>query len=277
MKVIEVERRAVEEPLLYQPVPVLEANVHSPTILVEGDDPVMLVDRYAGDLAAYRRAVLAYPIEPAGTRRGGGVANASRIFGYSGANALLRRMGCMACLAASEAPEAHAAICGAADTLADQLMDRLPGRAEADRVMVRAKVLPEWLLGKRSPWSSGVVNRTSPLPYHRDRNNFSAWSAMVCLRRGVRGGYLHLPEYDVTVECRDGDVVFFNGGDIIHGVTPMRKQQPDGYRYTSVYYPVRKMGRCLPFAEEVARARRSRSIAEDTLLARQRDEGLLQL
>lgn len=277
MNTIELKRRPVDRALLYSGVPAMEATVRSSTTVIDADTGLaaLVTIPFPADLGQYRRAARAYPIQANGTRRGGGVANASRTFGYLARSGIFRRACCMACSGALEAPQAHEVICSAAGDLAAMLAELQPERAEADLQLVKANVHSDWLMTPTSPWSSGVLNRTSPLPYHRDRNNFPAWSAMVVLRRGVRGGHLHVPEYDIVVECRDGDVVYFAGSDLMHGVTPMTKTTPDSYRLTAVYYPVASMAGCLPFEEEVVRGQRNRSDSEDSLVERQRREGTL--
>ncbi len=125
-----------------------------------------------------------------------------------------------------------------------------------------AEPRPDWRLGDHTAWTSGVVNRTSKLPYHRDRGNFPVWSAMPVVRRGVTGGHLHLPEYGATIACRDGWAVFFGGWQLVHGVTPMRLTAPDGYRYSIVYYSLRAMRDCATTAVETRQAWAKRTARE---------------
>jgi hypothetical protein len=126
-------------------------------------------------------------------------------------------------------------------------------------------VLPDWRLTEASLWTSGVINKESSLPYHRDGNNFDAWSVMPVVRRGVRGGHLHLPEFDMVVPCRDGYSVMFYGKRIVHGVTPMAKTMPDAYRVSVVYYALRGLKNCHTYAEETAYAARRRTERETEL------------
>jgi hypothetical protein len=130
------------------------------------------------------------------------------------------------------------------------------------------EVLPEWRLAPGSLWTSGVINYVSQLPYHRDGNNFDAWSVMPVLRYGVRGGYLHIPEYGIVAPCRNGQVVAFYGKRVVHGVTPMRRLRPDGYRISCVYYALRGLRNCAEYAVEVGRARRRRTERERSLAER---------
>ena len=280
MRELTARRRPVDaDALLRTGAPPADPNVHAPALVrdAESGEPVLLTVPYGGDVAAYRRAALTYTTGRGLTvARAGGIRNIARVFGYMGRNPTMRRQGCRACAGATEAPAEHAVIAGAAATLAAQLRAVLPERAAADAVLVQEAVKPDWLMSPDAWWSSGVVNRTSPMAYHRDGNNFRAWSAMVVVRRMVRGGHLHVPEYDLVVNCRDGDVVYFAGWDLIHGVTAMQRLQHDGYRVSAVYYPVRSMERCLPFAAELDYARGSRTEIEHGLVERQRALGTMQ-
>lgn len=247
--------------------------ISADTIVRDADtgEAAMLVTRTIVS-PVLRAALRAYPTTT--TVRSGGIRNTSRVFGFSGRRVMMKRSACRSCEGARALPSAHAAICGAADEFARLLRDRLPDRAARDEALVRSEVRPEWII-RDSWWTSGVVNLTSPLPYHFDGNNFDAWSAMLVVRRGVRGGHLDIPEYGVTVECRDGDVLLFNGSKLMHGVTPMRVVDRDGYRVSAVYYPVRGMAHCLAWDEEIAQAQRGRAAREDGLLERQRAVGML--
>lgn len=270
------ERTGVDtKPLRITGAPGLPANLAATTIVRDIDTgvPLAVVARMPADLLArYRRAALDYP--PDTTVRAGGIRNKSRTFGFTSRNAMMQRNVCRACGGSIEAPGEHAVLCEAAGPLFALLDSLEPNVAQAARDAVLPNVLPEWRMHPDAPWTSGVLNFTSPLPYHFDGNNFDAWSAMVVLRRNVEGGHLSIPEYGLVAGCRDGDVVYFNGSSLLHGVTPMRLTKRDGYRLTAVYYPVRKMAKCLPGGEELAHGRSSRSAAEDNLIERQTRSGL---
>src|SRR3546814_9621545 len=85
---------------------------------------------------------------------------------------------------------------------------------------------------------------------------------MPVIRRAVSGGHLHIPEYGITVPCRDGYAVAFFGKRLVHGVTPLKKTSPDGYRISVVYYALQGLKDCHTFAEETAYARRRRPARE---------------
>lgn len=258
--------RAAADALLGRGVPASEwePNVRAPALVVDDatGEPLILTDRYAGDLASLRNAMRAYPQST--TFRAAGIRNRSGVFGFTGRRVTMKRSGCRACNGASEAPEAHAAILAAGPVMADMLAARLPGRSADDHSVADRFILPEWRL-PGCQWTSGVLNETSPLPYHYDRNNLPTWSAMVVARRGMRGGHLHVPELGLVIDCRDGDVVFFAGWHFVHGVTPIHRAAPDGYRYSAVFYTVKGMAQCLPPDEEIAWARRDRTAREGDL------------
>lgn len=250
-----------------------EPNVVGPTIGRDEDGaPVFALLPYEGDLAAFRKAVLNYPCDTT-TRRAAGIRNQSRVFGFISRSPVLRRAACSHCNGAIEHPEAHQGIVAAAESLAATLTKHLPEVA-AEQLEQLSQVLPEWKM-PGGMWTSGVVNKTSNLAYHYDRNNFDAWSAMPVVRRHTRGGHLHIPRLNAVLKLNDGDVLFFNGQNWVHGVTPISLLRGDAYRYSCVFYPVKKMKQCLPWEDELAHAKQWRTDNEQTLIERQRANGML--
>lgn len=265
--------RGREELLRGQQVPDQEPDCEAPIdIWTDEGEPLAIVRRLPEeDRAELRRAMVNFPMST--TLRSSGMRNRSSVFGYTARNSVLRREGCRACGAATEAPELHDVIVGAAPVLSQMLAEANPAVTQA-AAEAAARIRPEWRMAG-TQWTSGVLNQTSALPYHTDANNAPAWNAMVVLRRGTRGGYFHIPAYGLTLPCRDGDVCFFPAYRVLHGVTPIRKVDTDGYRYSAVYYTVARMRECLSPEEELAYGRRARTEREDTLLERQRESGLL--
>jgi hypothetical protein len=246
--------------LVGSPVPELEPTLTRASWVfdLESGEPVL---GYwpLGPVADLRAAVRDVEIRET-YRAASGRRNASRVFGWSPRRPVQRREACNSTSFAKEQPRQQATLDAWAVKLLGQLRELDPSIADHDEATMR-EVLPEWRMAGTT-WTSGVVNQNSQLPYHRDGFNFPTWSAMPVLRRGVAGGHLHLPEYDLTVPCRDGWGVFFCGQQLVHGVTPMRRTAPDGYRYSVVYYALRGMKDCATYAEETAHARRRRTERE---------------
>lgn len=269
-----VTRQAADRTLIRQAAPALEPNVTQPTTVIDQEtgEPVFVLARVGSDITGpLRAAARAYP--PTTTYRMAGSRNVSRTFGFTTARAPMRRSSCRPCSGAVDAAAAHTRIVAAADPLAEILGKILPTRADEDRARAAAAIRPEWMMG--GWWTSGVVNFDSPLPYHYDANNLACWSAMPVLRRGMNGGHLHVPEYGLVVGCRDGDVCFFAGYDLMHATTPMSRTSPDGYRISAVFYTVAGMGKCDEPDAELARGRAAQSDREDNMRARQEAYGLL--
>lgn len=260
--------------LMKEGAPGLAPTVSAGTIARDPDGCTLLaVAKYGPGLADVRAAARAYPA--GNTLRSNGVRNLSRSFGYLSRNQILQRNACRSCSGATEAPGQHLALVNAAARLAEIATRFYPDRFAEDAALVAAAVLPEWRMSPAAPWTSGVVNFDSPLPYHYDRNNFDVFSSMITFRRGIRGGHLHCPQWafpdgtPVVLDCADGDVTMFNGQAVLHGVTPFEMLQPTSYRISAVFYAVHRMKECLPFPEEIAFGRRSRSDREDNWRATQ--------
>lgn len=197
-------------------------------------------------------------------RTSSGNRNTSVTFGYRPRKPMMSQEGCVLTAFNRDYPTVAAFLAHYSEVLAAQVAATFPEVEVAAKAAVES-VLPDWRLSASSAWTSGVINKESSLPYHRDGNNFEAWSVMPVLRRGVEGGHLHLPEYDITIPCRDGYSVAFFGKRLVHGVTPMRKTRADGYRISVVYYALQGLKDCHTFAEETAYARRRRAEREDAL------------
>lgn len=189
--------------------------------------------------------------------RSANLRNAAITFGMMPRRLTHKRDACRISRLARDNPDQHAILAETALLLGDMLEKISPDIAARDRMTI-AEIEGDWRMAPDAAWTSGVVNRTSQLPYHRDKMNFDAWSAMPVIRSGVTGGGLHIPEYGITLTCRNGYAVFFNGFRLVHGVTPItsvrsgRNGRQPGYRYSIVYYALRGMKDCATFAAELA-------------------------
>lgn len=239
-------------------VPPGNPTVTTPTVAVDADtgEPVF---GYLplGDVADLRRAVL-------GLDFGARTKAQSRTFGYSIRWPVYRREGCSPSILATEHPTQHQVVCGFADRVAEVLERINPRLVQEGRDAVGV-VHQDWRMGESQLWTSGVINQSAQLPYHRDAFNFPVWSGMPVLRRHVHGGYLRIPEYDAVIPCRDGWGVFFAGYQLVHGVTPMTLTRPDGYRYSVVYYALKGMRSCFATALEAKYAKQRRTEREQDM------------
>jgi hypothetical protein len=238
-----------------------EPNVNEAGIYRDADtgEAILVYAPYPAPITPLRKAVL--DTNYSTTLRASGTRNASRTFGFTTRSAVLQREACTPTSLAWESPEAQITLNETAQVLGDYLKEQLPEVFEHDMKQLE-QVLPEWRMTEDALWTSGVINQASALPYHRDGSNFDTWSAMPVVRRGMDGGNLHMPEWDITINCRDGWALWFNGHAHVHGVTPMSPRAKDGYRYSIVFYAKRGMKDCHTYAVEVGEARARRQERE---------------
>jgi len=248
------------------PVPHLQANLTQEGLYIDADTDEAIfyyapMPRLVPEL---RRAVL--NMKMGVTTRGTGMENASRVFGMTPRRPIRKRDFCAASTLSGEVPYDHDVLVELAEVFAEMFFAVLPEQARQDREIIN-QILPEWRMTDNAMWTSGVVNRSAALPYHKDGANFPTWSAMPVVRRNMRGGYLHLVEHDLVCNCRDGWVTFFFGNKYVHGVTPMQPTSRDAYRYSIVYYALRGMKDCFTYAIEQSRGRAMRTAREENMLA----------
>lgn len=193
--------------------------------------------------------------------RTSGVATESRIFGYS-PRITIRHDFCKSTALAREDVTAHDLVSSYAKKVATYYQEFNPDLYEYHKQQT-AKVLPEWTLDE-SVFTSGIINKNNPLAYHFDTGNFKdVWSNMLVFRGDTQGGHLAVPEYDLGFDVCNNSLLMFDGQNLLHGVTPIRKTSPIGYRYSVVFYSLQRMWSCLPPGEEMARIRKKRTEREE--------------
>jgi len=265
VKVKRLQSKAEVKEMRGQLVPDLEPNVKEAGIYVDEDtnEAFMVYMPMPDDMVPdLRAAVRDVKYSSSGvTRQQLGIENHSRTFGMAPRKPFQTREACRPTALSYEQPEIHKVLERTADRLSKIMREIAPDIYDKDK-QETSEVADEWRISEDSLWTSGVINKTSTLPYHYDGNNFDMWSAMPVIRRGTRGGALSIPEYGVTIECRDGWVLFFPGFRLLHGVTPIAHVAKDAYRYTVVYYCLRGMKDCFTYAVEQAEARKRRTERE---------------
>lgn len=259
-----IEKKAARE-FRGDVVPDLEPDITEAGIYVDEDtnEPFLVYMPMEEDMVPeLRAAVRGVKYSSSGvTRQQLGIENHSRTFGMAPRKPFQTREACRPTSLSYEQPEIHDVLVRTADRLSQMMRKIAPSVYENDKIETGA-VADEWRISEDSLWTSGVINKTSTLPYHYDGNNFDMWSAMPVVRRGIRGGALSMPEYGITIECRDGWVLFFPGYRYLHGVTPISHVTKDAYRYSVVYYCLRGMKDCFTYAVEQAEARVKRTARE---------------
>lgn len=254
-----------------------------PTYVRDGDKTLAIVTKLHPDWrAALRDAVRSTEMQSTartGANMGRNLGGTSRTFGWQERRIMTGRESCRATTMAVEHPEQHAVLEGLAGHLSRTFEQLHPQQARDDWSTVTGAVAPEWRMADDTIFTSGVINKSFQLPYHYDSQNFDSWSAMPTLRRGVRGGHLHLPEYGFAFPCEDGDVVWFCGRRLLHGVTPMttpplakRVGGSEPYRFSVVFYSLRGFKDCATHAVEMGEAAKRRTQREREMAKRIKEE-----
>lgn len=258
-----LDREVAREKFVGERVNELAANVVTATLVrdADTDEPVCLYAPLPDGVADLRRAVRGITQFNGVNRAGSGYRTKSATFGTAPRKPVFQREGCASTAVKRDFPAQHAVLEGYANLCQRMLYLALPEMVSAS-VAESSAILPDWRLTPETFWTSGVINQTVAMPYHTDSSNYDVWSAMPVVRRGTRGGHLHIPEYDVTLECRDGWCAWFPGYRLVHGVTPITLAATDGYRYSVVFYALRGMADCATTAQEQAYAKTKRTERE---------------
>jgi len=195
--------------------------------------------------------------------RTAGMVSTSATFGFMPRRTLLQDF-CHSSSLQTKSPKAAYILEETAGKLGEIYQQYFPSVYASHKEVAEGNILPEWRMGEGSSiFSSGIVNKDNQLPYHKDAGNFpGVYSNMVGLKKGIGGGHLICPEFGLKFEISDGSLLIFNGQEILHGVSPIIKTEPDAYRYTVVYYTMQQMWKCLPLPEETQRIRQVKTSRE---------------
>lgn len=221
-----------------------------------GDDSAVLADRLRLWGRGYRDWFGKNPTKH--SFRLSGINNQHRTFGFAAPSPLRQNYGSRISRFNLEEPAAGLLLDRLAVRCWEQFVDLLPAAAGHHREITEA-IHPGWLMGGGlSGWTSGIINRTAALPYHRDSGNLpDSWSAMVVLRDQIDGGHLDIPELGAVLRCDDLSLTLFNGQSYLHGVTPFTSRSNAGYRFSFVFYTKSGFANAAaPGVDEIRRAQR---------------------
>lgn len=266
MKTITVERALVDPASFRGAVPTLDGlrRLDDDTIVVnaEGKPLVAYLRLFRpgdAELEALRAELLPVKFVTANRTRGLSIRAVS--FGYAPRNPL-RGDFCKSTILAREHPSLAHRLTALGATLEAKYREVAPD-IFAYHAEQAAKVGGDWRLPGAECFTGGTINRDNAIGYHRDRGNFKAtFSAMPVIRHHMDGGELVVPELGVYLPVEDGTVTYFDGQDLMHAVTPLRKAARDAHRFSAVFYSLTQLWHCLPPAAEVDRIQARRTDRE---------------
>lgn len=192
--------------------------------------------------------------EWARARRGSGIRTETIAIGYQARSPAQSREHCACARVGFSQPAHYDHLLKLADLGEGLYKEHCPELHSTHTKWLDDNVLPEWRV-HGGCFTSGVINKNCSMGYHKDRGNIPCgWSVMYVLKHNMSGANLNVADFDASIFLPDRSVLIFDGKNYMHGVTPMKKSKPDGYRYSVVFYAMSKMQMCLPFKEELRRA-----------------------
>ena len=99
------------------------------------------------------------------------------------------------------------------------------------------QVEKKWKFGNL--FTSSISNYNISAPFHRDTKNMSnTVNVIITKRRNSKGGNLHIPDYNATIDQCDNSILVYPAWRNVHGVTPIEPTFEGGYRNSLVFYPL---------------------------------------
>jgi len=95
----------------------------------------------------------------------------------------------------------------------------------------------EWKFGNL--FTSSISNYNISAPFHKDGLNIQgAVNVIITKRKNSKGGNLHIPDYNETIDQCDNSILVYPAWRNVHGVTPIEPTFEGGYRNSLVFYPL---------------------------------------
>ena len=226
-------------------------TVSEPTLLYEGDRLLLALLKAPEGWQELLGALRSIDFKV--NNRTAGMRSQSRTFAFM-PRRTLRNDYCSRSILAEDDPDTHKVLLRWGQKATREYQAHNPEEFQRSQEAV-ATIRPEWVI-PGSVFTSGIANQNNPLRYHVDAGNFpQTWSAMFAFAHDVQGGEFVLPEFQLALDFQFPALVMFEGQHEVHGVLPIRKLNPRGYRLTCVYYALRGMCKCGSLDDELQRIR----------------------
>ena len=114
----------------------------------------------------------------------------------------------------------------------------LPKVYKKQKEVIKENVAKNWQFSDL--YTSSISNYNISAAYHRDTGNLKDTVNVIFSKRfDSEGGYLNVPDYDVTIECADNSMICYPAWKNVHGVTPIIPNSEGGYRNSLIFYPLK--------------------------------------
>jgi len=106
------------------------------------------------------------------------------------------------------------------------------------QIEIFKNVPKEWQFGNL--WTSSISNYNISADFHIDGLNIpNCVNVIITKRKNAKGGNLHVPDYNATMDSCDNSMLVYPAWKNIHGVTPIIPTHEGGYRNSLVFYPLK--------------------------------------
>jgi len=114
----------------------------------------------------------------------------------------------------------------------------IPEQYEFQKKCIEENVPKEFRLGNL--FTSSISNYNISAPFHRDNANLkNCVNLIITKKQGAKGGNLHVPDYDATMDSADNSMLVYPAWKNVHGVTPIEPLIKGGYRNSLIFYPLK--------------------------------------
>ena len=131
--------------------------------------------------------------------------------------------------------KAMLAACREAEKVVKEIM---PAQYERQVKLIEEHVPEKYRFGKL--FTSSINNYNISAPFHRDTGNIKGCvNVIINKKKNAKGGDLHVPDYNATMDGTDNSMLVYPAWRNVHGVTPITPTKADGYRNSLVFYPLK--------------------------------------
>lgn len=114
----------------------------------------------------------------------------------------------------------------------------VPSVYETQKNIFDEYIPKEWRFGNL--FTSSISNFNISAPFHRDNANIEdCVNVIITKRKNSKGGNLHVPDYNATMDSCDNSMLVYPAWKNVHGVTPIIPTHEDGYRNSLIFYPLK--------------------------------------
>lgn len=120
----------------------------------------------------------------------------------------------------------------------EKLIKQITPNQHKKQVELFNKVDNKWKFGNL--FTSSISNYNISADFHLDRANIAgAVNVIITKRKNSKGGNLHIPDYNATIDQCDNSILVYPAWRNVHGVTPIEPTYEGGYRNSLVFYPLK--------------------------------------